>query len=343
MRALRLEDLGRLVVADIDEPSPGPGEVVIETVVTGVCGSDIHGYTGHTGRRVAGQVMGHETAGRVHALGPGVDPVAYPLGASATVNPVVLSAAGRERFRGREQHDPDKSVLGVDPVRLSAFASRFPVPAENVVLLPETMPITYGALIEPLAVALNGVRRIGLHPGESVLVVGGGPIGQSAVLAAQHEGASAVYVSELHPARRELCERLGAVAIDPTQAPVQEQILARHGGLVDAAIDAVGVTDSLDAALCSTRYGGRVCLVGMANPRLELDAYRVSTEERSIVGSFTYSYAVFEDAATWVAQGDEVFANLISLEVPLAEADALFQRLATTGDIPAKALIRFNH
>ncbi len=342
MRALRLEDFGRFVVADIDEPTAGPGEILIETVVTGVCGSDIHGYTGDTGRRVPGQIMGHETVGRIHAIGHGVDAAEYVLGAPATVNPVVLSEAGRKRFRGREQHDPDKSVLGVDPSRLSAFASRFSVPAENVIVLPETMPITYGALIEPLAVALNGVRRIGLRAGESVLVVGGGPIGQSAVLAALHEGASTVYVSELHPARRELCERLGAISIDPVQAPVDEQVLARHGELVDAAIDAVGLADSLDAALRSTRYGGRVALVGMATPRFEIDAYRVSTEERSIVGSFTYSYPVFEDAAAWVAQGDEVFANLISVTVPLAEADALFQRLATTGDIPAKALISFD-
>jgi threonine dehydrogenase-like Zn-dependent dehydrogenase len=177
MRALRLEEFGRLAVVDVPEPVAGPGEIVIETVATGVCGSDIHGYTGHNGRRVPGQIMGHESVGRIHSLGEGVDAAAYPIGAPATVNPVVLSAAGRDRYRGREQHDPERSVLGVDPARLSAFASRFPVPAENVVVLPESMPIAYGALIEPLAVGLNGVRRAGLREGDSVLVIGGGPIG----------------------------------------------------------------------------------------------------------------------------------------------------------------------
>lgn len=342
MRALRLEDFGRLAVVDVAEPEAAPGHIVIETIATGVCGSDIHGYTGENGRRVPGQIMGHETVGRIHAIGEGVDASAYPLGSPATVNPVVLSAAGREQFAGREQHDPQRSVLGVDPSRDAAFASLFTVPAENVVVLPESMPIAYGALIEPLAVALNGVRRAKLQPGDAVLVVGGGPIGQSTVLAALHEGASKVYVSELNAGRRELCEQLGAVAIDPRVAPVHEQVLERHGVLVDVAIDAVGVDESLDAALKSTVFGGVVALVGMGSPRLNLDAYRVSTEERSIVGSFTYSFEIFEDAARWVSGGDPALASLISVEVGLDEADALFHRLAHTADIPAKALVRFD-
>ncbi|MDQ2662118.1 MAG: zinc-binding dehydrogenase [Actinomycetota bacterium] len=342
MRALMLEDFGRLVVVDVPEPVAAPGDVVIETVATGVCGSDIHGYTGDNGRRVPGQIMGHETVGRIHAIGDGVDAAAYPLGAVVTVNPVILTAEGRSQFAGREQHDPQRSVLGVDPARNAAFAHRFVVPSQNVVVLPESMPIAYGALIEPLAVALNGVRRAGLKPGDAALVVGGGPIGQSTVLAAFHQGASVVYVSELNQSRRELCERLGAIAIDPRTAPVRDQVVERHGGLVDVAIDAVGIDESLEAALNSTVFGGVVSLVGMGTPRLNLDAYRVSTEERSIVGSFTYSFQVFEDAARWVAEGDDALAQLISAEVSLDDADALFQRLATTADIPAKALVRFD-
>lgn len=342
MRALRLEEIGRLAVVDIDEPVAAPGEIVVETIATGVCGSDIHGYTGHNGRRVPGQVMGHETVGRIHALGDGVDAAQYPVGAPVTVIPLILTAEGRERFRGREQHDPERRVLGVAPELISAFAERFVVPAVNVVVLPDAMPVAFGALIEPLAVALNGVRRAGFVPGESALVVGGGPIGQSTVLAVLHEGARTVYVSEPNAARRELCERLGAIAIDPTEAPVVDQIVARHGGLVDVAIDAVGITPSLEDALASTVFGGRIVLIGMGSPRLDLDAYRVSTEERTIIGSFTYPFAVFEEAAEWVGGGDPVFQSLISTEVGLDEGDAIFQRLSTTADIPAKALVRFD-
>lgn len=341
MRALRLEEIGRLDLVELAEPIAGAGEIIIETVATGVCGSDIHGYTGHNGRRFPGQVMGHEVVGRIHALGDGVDPARYPLGATATVIPVLVAPANRERFRGREQHDPSRTVLGVEPSLVSAFAERFVVPAENVVVLPASMPIEYGALIEPLAVALNGVKRVGIKEGDSVLVIGGGPIGQSTILAARHAGASAIYVSELNADRRALCERLGAVPIDPAAGPVAGQVVALHGSRVDVAIDAVGISVSLDDALNSTVFGGRVALVGMGEPRLDLDAYRVSTEERSIIGTFTYSFEVFEEAAQWVAGGDALFGLLISVEVPPEEGDAIFRRLATTADIPAKALVRF--
>jgi threonine dehydrogenase-like Zn-dependent dehydrogenase len=149
-------------------------------------------------------------------------------------------------------------------------------------------------------------------------------------------------VSELNPSRRELCERLGAIAIDPTLAPVHEQVLERHGDLVDVAVDAVGIDESLDAALNSTVFGGVVSLVGMGKRQLSIDAFRVSTEERSIVGSFTYSFQIFKDVARWVAGGDDALASLISVEVGLDEADAMFQRLSTTADVPAKALVRFD-
>ncbi|MCU1439327.1 MAG: hypothetical protein JWP85_324 [Rhodoglobus sp.] len=342
MRALQLEAFGHLVVVDMADPVAGPGEIVMQTIATGICGSDIHGYTGDNGRRSPGQVMGHETVGRIHEIGPGVDAVAYPIGSLATVNPVIVPRRDLEEFAGREQHAPARSVVGVNPAIVSAFAERFVVPAGNVLLLPESMPETHGALIEPLAVGLNAVRRVSLAKGDRVLIIGGGPIGQSTVLAALYEGASEVYVSELNEARRQLCASLGAIVIDPREAPVAEQLVLKHGGLVDVAVDAVGISQSLSDALLSTAFGGRVCLVGMGSPQLDVSAYRISTEERSVIGSFTYSFDVFRDCAEWVARGDAAFDSLISAEVGLDEADSMFHRLATVADIPGKAIVRLD-
>ena len=331
-----------MAVADLPEPTPGPGEVVLEIIATGICGSDIHGFTGENGRRIVGQIMGHESVGRVHTIGEGVEVSQAPIGAVATFNPVIVSAESRLVFAGREQHDPDRIVIGVATDRISAFAHRIVIPAENVVLLPDSMPLSYGALIEPLAVGLNAVRRVHVAAGETVLVVGGGPIGQSTTLAALHEGASRVYVSEPNADRRALCTSLGAIALDPREAPIAEQIVARQGSPVDVAIDAVGISESLADALVSTSFGGRVCLVGMGKPELSLQAYRVSTEERSIVGSFCYSFRVFNDAAEWVGGGDEIFGRLISAEVSLEEAPSAFERLATKADMPGKILVRLD-
>ena len=342
MRALRLEDFGRMAIVDLPDPTPGPGEVVLEIVATGICGSDIHGFTGDTGRRVLGQVMGHEAVGRVHSLGAGVDAASLPVGSTATFNPVVIAPERRAQFAGREQHDPQRVVIGVDADRTSAFAQRIVVPSENVVVLPDAMPLSYGALIEPIAVGLNAVRRVNLTRGETVFISGGGPIGQSTVLAAMHEGASKVYVSEFNAQRRELCKQLGALTFNPADGPLAEQLLAREGTLADVAIDAVGVSESLADCLSVTPFGGRVCLVGMGKPELTLSAYRISTEERSIVGSFCYSFAVFEDAARWVGEGDPLLSKLISMEVSLDDGQAAFERLATKADVPGKILVRLD-
>lgn len=342
MHALQLADFGRMAVIELPEPIAGAGEVILEIIATGICGSDVHGYTGENGRRVIGQVMGHESVGRIHSLGDGVDPTVVPTGALATFNPVLVSAERREQFAGREQHDPERIIIGVDPERISAFAHRIVVPIENIVLLPEAMPVSYGALIEPFAVGLNAVRRARVAAGDSVLVVGGGPIGQSAVLASLREGATKVYVSEPSDERRELCAFLGAVAIDPREGPVIDQIVALNGALVDVAIDAVGISQSLEDALEATVFGGRVCLVGMGQPGLSIDAYLVSTAERSIIGSFCYSFDTFATAAAIIGGGDEVFGRLISAEVRLDDAPAMFEHLAAAMDMPGKAIVRFD-
>lgn len=342
MRALQLVEFGQMAATELPAPVPGPDEVVLQVIATGICGSDIHGFTGENGRRVPGQVMGHESVTRVFAIGDGVDPDSFPIGRIATFNPVLLASDRMELFVGREQHDVQRRIVGVDPTIVAAFAEFVSIPQRNVVLLPDTMPVSYGALIEPLAVALNAVRRVKVASGDSVLIVGGGPIGQSTVLAAFHEGASAVYVSEPDDARRELCASLGATPIDPRVSAVSEQLAALHGGPVDIAIDAVGVTSTLADALTSTVYGGRVCLVGMGQPELTLPAYRVSTEERSLVGAFTYSFAVFREAAAWVGAGDPVFGTLISSEVSMDEAQGAFERLAHHRDVPGKILVRLS-
>lgn len=342
MKALVLASFGRIAVEERPKPVPTADEVLIRVVATGICGSDIHGYTGENGRRVPGQIMGHETAGVVEALGPEVSRPDLLVGTGVTINPVVIPAADVESFAGREQHHPDKSVVGVDPAVLSAFAQSILVPERNVVVLPEGLPIAHGALVEPLAVAVHAVRRVGVRQRDSVLVVGGGPIGQSVVLALRMAGVERYVVSEVEPTRRALVERLGARVIDPTAGSTAASVAAILGGPADVAIDAVGLEATLADALSATRLGGSVCLVGMGAVRLSIDAFRVSTEERSIIGSFTYSSDDFRDAAAWIAEVPELAAALISQEVPLDQADDAFRGLAAGDGTAGKVLVRMD-
>jgi len=341
MKALRLEQFHQLAVVDLPDPEPpGPGEVRIRIAFTGICGSDLHGFTGENGRRVPGQVMGHESVGVVEAVGDGVAGSAgIAVGTVATFNPVLVPDRETAAFAGREQQAPGRRVVGVAPEIVAAFAESVTVPARNVVPLPAGTPIEHGALVEPLAVAVHAVRRAQVQPGDRVLVVGGGPIGQSVVLALQGAAAGGIVVTEPTASRRELLDQLGAVAIDPTGPDVEAQIHAVLGGPADVAIDAVGISASLATALSATRIGARICLVGMGAPQLALDAYLVTTAERQLVGSFAYSADDFRTAAAWIVAEPDKARSLISRTVPLAEAAAAFTALAAHADVPGKVLV----
>lgn len=340
MRALVLESFGAMAVRDLVAPEPGRGEVALDVALTGICGSDLHGFTGENGRRVPGQVMGHEASGRIAAVGAGVPAGMFPLGAPATFNPVLVPDDELDAFAGREQQAPGKRVVGVTTDLVSAFAERIVVPARNVVLLSDAVPLTHGALVEPLAVAAHAVRRANAVGASHALVIGGGPVGQSVVIALQAAGVEEITVSEVNADRRALCERLGARAIDPTAGQVAAQLRAATGRLADVSLDAVGLTATVAAALEATVLGGTVCLVGMGAPKVELEAYRLSTDERSLVGSFTYSAEEFREAAGWVSAGIADFDAMISKIVPLEEAGGEFARQAAGETSPGKVLVQ---
>jgi len=175
MRSLVLHEIGELRVEDRETPTPGDGEVLIRVTATGICGSDIHGYSGENGRRFPGQVMGHESVGRLASFGPGDGSTGLAVGQVVTFNPVVVPVTDATKYAGREQHSPNKTVIGVAPEVPAAFAEFVVVPARNVVALPDSMPIEYGALVEPLAVAVHAVRRVHSASDTRALVIGGGP------------------------------------------------------------------------------------------------------------------------------------------------------------------------
>jgi threonine dehydrogenase-like Zn-dependent dehydrogenase len=342
MRALVLSDFWNLTVEEVPEPEPGPGDVLLEVLATGICGSDLHGYTGENGRRVRGQVMGHETVGRVLAVGTDAgDELA--AGDAVTVNPVFWCGRCRQCTAGREQACPDKHVLGVTPELTSAFAERMAVPARSVVRLPAGMPIEHGALVEPLAVGYHALVRGGCGAGDAVLVLGGGPIGQACVLAAQRLGAERVAVSEPAPHRRELNARLGAAVVDPAASEdVPGDVRAALDGDPTLVVDAVGSPRTLATAFGCAPIGTTVVLVGMAAPTLDVAAYEISTKERSVVGSFCYSAAEFRETAQWAAGVPDRLAPLIEGRTDLDGGPASFAALARGTD-PASKVLVFPH
>ena len=342
MRALVYHGPSDIGVEDRPDPQPGPGQVLLRISATGICGSDLHGYTGENKRRHPGQIMGHETVGRIAAAGPDVSASDLPPGRVATVNPVIGCGECAQCEAGTEQLCARRRVIGVNREIDSAFAELMIAPARNVVLLPDAVPEEYGALVEPLTVGYHAAMVGGVRPDDAVLVIGGGPIGQAAALAARRLGARSVVVSEPNQARRALVQRLGFAAVDPRAGNLAEQVQPSLGGPATVAIDAVGASRTLSDGLTASALGARVVLVGMGMREITLPAFEISTFERSILGSFTYPSREFRETADWVASGPDGLEHLVDDRVGLDAAPDAFARLAS-GNLDASKILVLLH
>jgi threonine dehydrogenase-like Zn-dependent dehydrogenase len=340
VRALVLQEFGDLVLTEMSERMPRAGEVRVRVVATGVCGSDLHGYTGENGRRSPGQIMGHEMYGLIEAVGDLGTEVSLPLGTTVTMNPVVACGACASCARGWQQHCGAKQVIGVNKERPGSFAEYIVMPARNAVRIAQGLPDGHGTLVEPLAVGYHAVMRARLSVADRLLVIGGGPIGQAVILSARRAGVSEIAVSEPHQGRRDLCSRLGAVTVNPAGGDLKDQI-AEVFGAATAAIDAVGVSATLRDALAVTDLGARIVLVGMGATRLDLAAFDVSVGERELIGSFTYSAAEFRQVAEWVSGQPAGLEYLLEAAASLADGPDVFRTMAA-GEYPAGKVLLFS-
>jgi threonine dehydrogenase-like Zn-dependent dehydrogenase len=339
MQAIVLRQFGEMVVEERPDPSPRVGEVRLRVGATGICGSDLHGYTGENGRRFPGQVMGHETYGIVDLTADSAN-ADLSVGTTVVVNPVVACGRCARCAQGREQHCPSKKIIGVDREWPGSFAEYLIVPITNAIPVAASLPAGFGALVEPLAVGHHAVARARVVESDRLLVVGGGPIGQSVVLAAQCAGVLQIVVSEPDHTRRDLCRRLGVDSVNPADGDIVAQLEEKFGQAT-VAIDAVGVSATVRDALRSTTIGARVVLVGMGAIDLDLAAFAISIGERELVGSFTYSAAEFREVARWVSEQPADLATLLEPAVTIAQAPEAFRAMAA-GDTPAGKILVFS-
>ncbi len=339
VRALVFDGPGQINVADRPDPTPGPGEALLRVVATGICGTDLHGFTGENGRRHPGQVMGHETVAEVIGLGPGSAPDGVVLGGIATFDPVLGCGHCPACANGETQRCPERRVIGVDPSISAGMAELMVVPAANLVPIPAGVPADLGALVEPLAVGYHATVRGGVGPHSRVLVLGGGPIGQAVALATRRVGSPALAVSEPDAGRRALLDRLGVSTLDPTTDGFADAVGSVLGAAPDVVVDGVGSSASLSDALSVSTPGATVVLLGMAAPTVSIPAFAVTTGERTVLGSFTYSVAEFGDTATWVVEHPDELLGLIDARVDLDGAPNAFRSLADGSLRASKVLV----
>ena len=335
MRAAHYLGDGVIAVRDVTETPPGPGEVTVAVAYTGICGTDLHVLHGAMDARVTTPaVLGHETSGRVAALGPEVS--GWAVGDPVTVMPLRWCGSCPACQAGFTHVCRQLVFVGIDaPGSLQQYWN---VPADLLVRLPHDVSLRAAALVEPTAVAVHDVERADLRPGESALVVGAGPVGLLVATVARGGGAR-VLVSEADPRRRELAADLGFDVLDPVAGDVAERVEAWTGGAgAHVAFEVSGSQPGLDDAVSALAVRGRLVLVGIHPQPRQVDVFRVFWRELTLAGARVYERADFERAVALVAAGDVPVDRLVSHVAPLESARAAFESLEAGGQV--KVLVR---
>lgn len=327
MKALLLSQYRKLEFTDLPTPEPGPDEVLIRVAACGICGSDVHGYDGSSGRRIPPIVMGHEAAGTTAAVGTNVNGLS--VGDRVTVDSTVYCGDCPNCQRGDINLCDRREVLGVscgDYRRPGAFAELVAVPARIVHRIPDNLPFAEAAMLEAVAVALHAVSLAPVKPGDTALVVGAGTIGLLLQQALRVAGCSRVFVTDVDPTRLKLSTELGSTAVFAADDLTKQIAQHTNGVGVDVAIEAVGKTETVNSAIASVRKGGTVVLVGNIAPEITLPLQRVVTRQIRLQGSCA-SAGEYPRAIELLSSGAIRVQPLITATAPLSEGAAWFERL----------------
>jgi len=329
VKALLLSEYKHLEIADVAVPGVGAGEVLVRVAACGICGSDVHGYDGSSGRRIPPVVMGHEAAGIIAAVGDEVK--GFTVGDRVTFDSTVY--CGECEFCRRDEVNlcENRQVLGVscgEYRRAGAFAEYVAVPARILYRLPDALSFEEAAMLEAVSVALHGVRLAELKGKETALVIGAGMIGLLTLQAAKVAGCSLVIVADIDATRLKLASDMGAdEGLQASSAELVSEVLRVTGGRgVDVVLEAVGRDETVGAAIDCVRKGGTVVLVGNIAREVTLPLQKVVTRQIRLQGSCA-SAGEYPKAMELVSSGRIKVGPLITAVAPLEDGPSWFERL----------------
>jgi threonine dehydrogenase-like Zn-dependent dehydrogenase len=298
---------GNLVVEDVAEPVPGPGDVLVAVKACGICGSDLHALH-HAGELVAitremgapisfdpevDFIMGHEFTAEVLELGPQTAGAPVAPGDLVTSLPIALTPTGME------------PVGAYSNIYNGAYADRMRLSAALCMKIPNGLDFRRAALTEPMSVGRHAVARAAVTAGEAAVVLGAGPVGLAVVAELRRLGVETIVVSDFSPRRRAVALAMGASsAVDPAVDDPMEAWLAADGKRTPVVFDAIGVPGSLEAVIKAAPPMGRICVVGSC---MQPDAVRplvAQVKQLTIVFSFAYDPFEFGDTLRAIAEGE---------------------------------------
>ncbi len=329
MKALVLEEYMRLEYRDVPMPEMKDDEVLVRVKAVGICGSDVHGMDGSTGRRIPPVIMGHEAAGIIEATGKNV--AGWQTGERVTFDSTIYKKDDWFTRQGMYNLSDNRMVLGVSTPEFKkngAFAEYVTVPQHILYKVPGNVSFTQAALVEPAAVSLHAIHLSPFNPGDLVLVVGAGMVGTFVIQLLKIAGCRQVIAVDLSPERLSLAKTLGADhAFTPGDPLLKETMMELTNGRgADLAIEVVGTTAPIQLAISLLRKGGTLTLVGNLSPEVTIPLQAVVTRQLRLQGSCAINGEYPEILG--LLEGGKLNMNaILSAEAPLEEGASWFNRL----------------
>ncbi len=329
MKALVLEEYGKLVYQDFPDPEAGDGEVLIQVKAAGICGSDVHGMDGSSGRRVPPLIMGHEASGVIASAGKDVKD--WSVGDRVTFDSTIYHLNDWYTRRGLYNLSDHRMVLGVSPgewKKHGAFAEYVTVPAHILYRIPDEVTFTQAAMVEPVAVAAHAVELTPLQWNDTALVVGSGMIGLFVIQVLRSRGCGKIIAVDLEEGKLEMARSLGAdFAFNPENCDLTEEVgRLTEGRGADVSFEVVGKSETVRIAIDNVRKGATVTLVGNLSPVAEIPLQSVVTRQIRLQGSCAIC-GEYPAVLEMIARKKINVEAILSAEAPLSEGAAWFDRL----------------
>ena len=322
MKAAVFKERGQpLAIEELADPTPGPGQVVVQVGRCGICGSDLHVTHEPANLAPTGKVRGHEYAGEVIAIGAGVERVR--AGDNVAVMPLSSCGQCANCLNGEPAWCAQRMIDGGGYAEFSLTHER------QCIKLPSTLSMQDGALVEPMAVGLHAVAQSGLGPGDNVLVYGAGPIGLATIFWLKRMGAGQIAVTARSTQRKELALNMGAdLFVEPSDDPPAAAIEAM-GGPADIVFECVGASGLLQQSILSVRMRGTVVVAGLCFHADSIVPAAMVVREARIQPAAFYSLREFEHATEPLDQGAVEPAMMVTDTVSLTDMPPVFEALRT--------------
>ncbi|HQG57243.1 MAG TPA: galactitol-1-phosphate 5-dehydrogenase [Bacteroidales bacterium] len=329
MKALVLEEYNKLVYRDWPDPETGPDEVLVKVHATGICGSDVHGIDGSTGRRIPPLIMGHEAAGVI--VGKGSTVTKWKEGDRVTFDSTIYPLDDWYTLKGLYNLSDNRMVLGVatnEYRRHGTFAEFVNIPQHILYRIPNNVSFTQAAMVEPAAVAAHAVNLSCINWNDSVVVAGTGIIGLFIIQIARSRGCGNIFAIDIDDFKLEKAKNFGAdFVINSLSENAPERIMELTSGRgADIVFEAAGLQETVSISIDSVRKGGTVVLVGNISPVVQIPLQSVVTRQVKIQGSCALC-GEYSSVLDMMARGEVNVESLVSAEAPLSEGAEWFKKL----------------